>query len=608
MPQSENNINQAIQSERKRLLIDATITTIADHGLSNLTLAKIAAQVGMTAGSVSFHFDSKESLLLETLKYVAEEFELGIRRAIEAARQEAGAKLEALIEANLDPAISGTRQVAVWYAFLAETRTREEHQRICGERDRAYYDIIKGLCRDIVVDAGMQETTDAAILADGLAGILDGYWSDILFKGDDFDRLAARQRCHNYLSTVFPWRFSNTEQELGSTVTLHAVPETSSDNEDDLIYTLPAWVYSSEEFFQQERDKIFMPSWQLVCHVNDLPRVGSYVRYDMFNERAFVIRSADNKFSAYQNVCSHRAHTLVQDQQGQCAGRLTCPYHGWTYALDGQRIGMGAPETFRSHDKSRFSLKQLELEVFLGFIFIRYVPGGPSVAECFAPIADEFKAYRTEEMQPLCSKVYGGSQFWTEIIDIDWKNGIENYVEDYHFPVGHKGLSALMAEEYEREAINHNACRLSHKMRKDPLNNWSAERYRTVLPNYTHLPEYMRERWIYYVLFPNTLFDMFPEQMDFMQLIPLGPGKMMLRGSNYALPDSSRETRAARFLGDRINLRVQNEDNFLTREVQEGLATSGYHQGILSDKEILVKHFQDWIREKLPASRHQQAP
>ncbi|NKB36464.1 MAG: Rieske 2Fe-2S domain-containing protein [Gammaproteobacteria bacterium] len=596
MAQSGKGINLAIQTERKRLLIDATISAISKHGLSNLTLAKIAGPVGMTAGMVNFHFDSKESLLLETLKSVAEEFELAIKDAVNSAIDEPGAKLQALIDTNLNANISETRKVAVWYAFLSETRTRKEYQRICGERDRAYYKTINDLCEQIVLAGQKQDSVDADILADGLAGMLDGFWSDILFEGDGFERDNAVQRTYSYLVNVFPWRFSNAVRKEKITTLI-------GDDEDELIYTLPAWIYDSPEFFEQERQKIFMPSWQLVCHISDLPKVGSYVRYDMFNERAFVVRGNDNKIAAYQNVCSHRAHTLVQDHQGECAGRLVCPYHGWSYGLDGQRIGVGAPESFRPHDKSKFGLKALDVEVFLGFVYIRYLSEGPSVAECFEPVAEEFKVYQTEDMQPLRSEVYGGQQFWTEVVDIDWKNGLENYVEDYHFPGGHKGLSALMNPEYDREPLPNGVCRLSHRMRETPLRNWSAEHYQRVLPKYAHLPEYMQDRWTYYTLFPNTFFDMFPEQMDFMQMIPLAPGKMLLRGSNYALPGTERNERAARYLSDRINGRVQKEDNFLTSEVQKGLATSGYQRGILSDKEVLVKHFQDWVREKLPAAK-----
>ncbi|MGH8247807.1 MAG: RHO alpha subunit C-terminal catalytic domain-containing protein, partial [Gammaproteobacteria bacterium] len=262
---------------------------------------------------------------------------------------------------------------------------------------------------------------------------------------------------------------------------------------------------------------------------------------------------------------------------------------------------------FRTHDGSAFGLMQLECEVLFGFVFIRFRGGGPSVAECLEPVLEEFGRFRTEEMRWEGYR-FDNFSFWTEVVDVDWKNALENYLEDYHFPTGHKGLSALMEEEYERQVFPRGLARLSHRFREKPMSNWSVARYHKLLPRYPHLPEHMQRRWTYYSLFPNTFFDLFPDHMDFMQIIPLAPGRIMLRGKYYALPDTSRETRAARFLSDRINRRVQKEDNRLTAEVQKGLRSSGYRYGILSDKEVLVKHFQDWVRERLPIAGLMEEP
>jgi phenylpropionate dioxygenase-like ring-hydroxylating dioxygenase large terminal subunit len=374
------------------------------------------------------------------------------------------------------------------------------------------------------------------------------------------------------------------------------------------VHTLPAWVYRSEEFFRLEKEQLFMPSWQLVCHASDLPQPGSFVSFDLLQERAFVIRDRDGTIRAFHNVCPHRAHSLVQESQGRCGGRLTCPYHGWTFALDGRRIGVSAPESFRPHDRERFGLKELECETLCGFVFLRFRPGGRSVAELFGPVLDEFSRYRTENMvrEDRWADVDGG--FWDEVVEVDWKNAVENYVEDYHFPTGHKGLSALMESDYDRDPFPDGIVRLSHRMREQPSPNWSAQKYQRLLPRYDHLGPEMQRRWTYFGMFPNTYFDFFPEKMDFMQMIPLAPGKMLLRGRCYALPDDRRETRAVRYLSDRINRRVQDEDNRLTTEVQKGLGTGAYGSGILSDKEILVKHFQDWIRERLPVARLPEEP
>src|SRR5690606_20580456 len=170
----------------------------------------------------------------------------------------------------------------------------------------------------------------------GLVGLIDQLWQEILFEGEAYDRAAALRRCRAYLASVFPWAFPMPETQ-GARPRLAAVTPPAE------AVTLPAWIYRSDEFFALEKEHIFMPAWHVVCHVSDLPETGSWVSFNLFNERAFVVRDRDGHIRAWNNVCPHRAHSLVQGPQGRCPGRITCPYHGWTFALDGRRIGASAP-------------------------------------------------------------------------------------------------------------------------------------------------------------------------------------------------------------------------------------------------------------------------
>ena len=101
-------------------------------------------------------------------------------------------------------------------------------------------------------------------------------------------------------------------------------------------------------------------------------------------------------------------------------------------------------------------------------------------------------------------------EMWTNEVAIDWKNVIENYVEDYHFPIGHPGLSALMEAKYDRESFPGGTMRLSHRMREKPLKSWSAQGYAKFLPVIEHLPEDMRRRWTYFGLYPERVFRHLP--------------------------------------------------------------------------------------------------
>jgi phenylpropionate dioxygenase-like ring-hydroxylating dioxygenase large terminal subunit len=124
----------------------------------------------------------------------------------------------------------------------------------------------------------------------------------------------------------------------------------------------------------------------------------------------------------------------------------------------------------------------------------------------------------------------------------------------------------------------------------------------------TDLPERLRTRWSFYSMLPNLGIDVFPDQMDFFQLLPNGPGRSIIRGGVFGLPDTRREMRVVRYLTARINRQVQREDDFLCRRVQRGLASSSYEPGPLSNLESCMWGFHELLRERIPEVRLPRAP
>jgi phenylpropionate dioxygenase-like ring-hydroxylating dioxygenase large terminal subunit/AcrR family transcriptional regulator len=606
MVANPDTLNEARPTGSKLDLINATVAAISKHGLSSLTSAKIAGMAGHTAASINFHFGSKEALLLATLREVSEEFASVTESVLADTGGDPLHGLLGLIDASLSPRLSDARKIAVWYAFLAESNARDDYQRICGERDAAYNQLVTQLCRDrIARHEGGPQPDDAAV-ALGLAGLIDQLWQTILFEGDDYDREAGKRQCRAYLASVFPWLTKRLDElvparAVDRSASVPAVVASEPADVPGLRYTLPAWAYSSEEFHELEKEHLFAPNWQVVCHVSEVARTGDYVSFEFFGRRGFVVRDDSGELRAFHNVCSHRAHAVVGGERGNCGKFLTCMYHGWTYQLDGRNRSVSAPETFPKFDRAKFGLKPIELEIYMGMVFVRFVSGEPSVAERMQPYHAELAHYRIDEMVPL-------DDLWVHDLEIDWKNVVENYVEDYHFPIGHPGLSALMESQYDRDVNANGTMRLSHRMRAKPLKSWSAERYAKFLPVMEHLPEDMRRRWTYFGLFPNVYFDIYPEWLDFFHIVPTGPGRVRIRARSFGFPDDRREMRAARWLCARLNSRVQAEDEVLTRSVQLGLESGAYTRGILSDKEVVLAGFQDWIRSKLPVARLATAP
>jgi phenylpropionate dioxygenase-like ring-hydroxylating dioxygenase large terminal subunit len=124
---------------------------------------------------------------------------------------------------------------------------------------------------------------------------------------------------------------------------------------------LPDWVYRDPDFYRRELEKVMLPSWQIVCHESDLPRPGDYQRLDFADRPIFVVRGEDCGIRAFYNVCRHRAARLLDGDEsgaGHCIrARIVCPYHGWTYDLEGRLRGIPAGATYAGLDRTEWGLK-----------------------------------------------------------------------------------------------------------------------------------------------------------------------------------------------------------------------------------------------------------
>jgi carnitine monooxygenase subunit len=379
-----------------------------------------------------------------------------------------------------------------------------------------------------------------------------------------------------------------------------ARPAQFADSRVDDSVGLPAWIYSDADFFELEKRTIFRTSWQLVCHLSDIPQTGDYHCFDLLGESVVVVRSSDSVIRSFHNVCRHRASRLLDGQKGNCGGRITCPYHAWTYALDGRLIGVPQRETFRNFDASRHGLAEIEQDIFMGFIFVRLETGLPGVREMFGPYIDELAAYRMEDLVPQ-------GRVTLRPRPVNWKNVGDNYSDAMHINVAHPGLTRLFGHSYGIEAQDW-ADKMWGVLRDEPSRNWSERRYQQLLPAVDFLPPERQRLWTYFKLWPNVAFDIYPDQIDFMQFVPVSPMETMIREIAYVHPDSRREMRAARYLNWRINRRVNIEDKTLIERVQSGMSSSSYTVGPLSESEVCLRSFTRRMHQFLPQSRERQKP
>ncbi len=356
--------------------------------------------------------------------------------------------------------------------------------------------------------------------------------------------------------------------------------------------SLPAWTYRDPGFLALERERVFRRAWQLVCHASDVPAPGDYHTLELLNESLVVLRGEDGTLRGFHNVCRHRGARLLDGPRGHCGARIRCPYHAWTYASDGRLVGLPRRGDYDGLDPARHGLRPLDLEVLHGFVFVRIEPGLPSVAEMTAPYAEELAAYRLEELVPQ-------GRVTLRPRAVNWKNVGDNYADDLHVPVAHPGLARLFGDSYGLEArpwID----KMWGRLQQQPSPAWSERMYQRLLPEVEGWPAAAQRQWTYYRLWPNTALDVYPDQVDFMQWLPVSPDETLIREIVYVRPDARREMRLARYLNWRINRQVSLEDKALIERVQAGMASSGYTDGPLGKGEACLRSFARRMRELIP--------
>jgi phenylpropionate dioxygenase-like ring-hydroxylating dioxygenase large terminal subunit len=389
-------------------------------------------------------------------------------------------------------------------------------------------------------------------------------------------------------------------QEAAMTDTTTRTMMRGSNNVDaDEGWSLPAWTYSDPEFFAAEIDRVFRPSWQVVCHESDVPEPGNYHTLDYIGESVVVIRGHDRVLRAFTNVCRHRGSRILDGASG-CAKTLVCPYHAWTYNLDGSLRGIPERETYGPLDTAKLGLAPVELEIFQKFIFVRLKGGGPSVADMMAPYLHEIALYRFADLRAQ-------GRVTLRPRKVNWKNVGDNYSDGLHIAVAHPGLKRLMENGYGVEASEY-VDKMWGPIVDSPSSNLSERAYQHFLPRVAHLPPERQRLWTYFKLWPNIAFDIYPDQIDFMQWLPVSPTETLIREIAYVIPDDRRAMKAARYLNWRVNRQVNAEDTKLIGRVQDGMASQSFVVGPLSEKEVALRNFCRRMRTLIPEAREQRPP
>lgn len=365
---------------------------------------------------------------------------------------------------------------------------------------------------------------------------------------------------------------------------------------------LPAWTYHSEALLELEKEEIFLTHWQIAGHVNDAPNPGDFFTFDMFGERALVVRGNDGELRAFHNLCRHRGSRVVAGERGHCRNALVCPFHGWVYNLDGSLRGAARPESYAAIDRSTLGLRPVEMEIWMGLVFLRFKKGPqPAVRETLASFAAEIEALRPHDMVP-------SGNVWDARLAVNWKSMADVDNEGYHVAMAHPALQDLYGHTYRDYPAEAGLSLAKGTFENGIGRRWSVRNYLKLAGGPQWLPEKARHSWAYYGLFPNNVIVATPETLQFYQELPEGVSMARMRGAIYRRADESRAERLARYLSYRIDRDTYEEDTQLSIWSNESMKSSAFDGFYLSDLERGVRSHHDQLRALLPVMTLDQPP
>ena len=196
----------ASKETRQLQLIKATIRSIAKHGLSTTTMATVSKEAKLSQGIINLHFQSKDRLLVETLRYVVDEYKSIWEKAVNDSGGSPAEKIRALVGVDFEKSVCQRNKLAVWFAFWGETKSRPVYREICRKRDMEYLKVMTDYCGALVKEGGYQNLNPESI-AIALLAMSEGLWLDLLMSPDHMNPEKACGVSMHYLQSVFPRHF-----------------------------------------------------------------------------------------------------------------------------------------------------------------------------------------------------------------------------------------------------------------------------------------------------------------------------------------------------------------------------------------------------------------
>ena len=324
-------------------------------------------------------------------------------------------------------------------------------------------------------------------------------------------------------------------------------------------HTIPGPWYTDERIAQLERQTVFSRSWQMVASAEQVAEPGQYVTAEVGGEPIVVVRGQDSELRAFFNVCRHHAAAVMTEACGT-AQRLQCPYHGWTYGLDGSLKGVPDFDGVKNFDRTKNGLMPVNVDVWEKFVFVHLDPDPPSLEDFLGDMVKQFKPLRLDQLH------FAGRREW--IIDCNWKVFVDNYLDGgYHVPYLHKGLNSIL--DYAEYTITNGT---RYCLQSSPIDASGGEAMTASV---------RQGQALYYWLYPNFMLNWYEGYLDTNLVLPLGIDKMKVIFEFY-FSDAGATAKERNEKSMNVSERIQDEDHSICVSVQRGLKSRAYGSGRIS--------------------------
>ncbi len=350
--------------------------------------------------------------------------------------------------------------------------------------------------------------------------------------------------------------------------------------------TLPAWCYTSPEFYAREVERIFSPGWHFVGRADEVPEAGSYLAVDTVPGPLLLLRDAGGRIGAFANTCRHRGARLL-DGRGRCR-TIVCPYHAWTYGPDGRLLGAPGMQDRPGFDRADWGLTPVRCQSWRGFVFVSFVERGPGLVEHFGDLAEKLDAYALDDLVCVRRLDYE--------VAANWKLLVENAIEEYH-----------------TGTVHHASLGQQHARQEPTRGHWDAiyiaqETSIAVLPGET--PPFPPMAGLcgpaahgtyFTILHPATQLACTQDCLWWLRVVPLGPTRSHL-GVGFCFP---RSTVARPDFGTGVTRYMRRwetgiaEDNAICEAQQAGLASRLRRPGPFALREPAVHRVNNWVLDQV---------